>query len=78
MLCRIAVKLHILVVQALVVVVAFGGGNIGSHGALYKVDVLLFLTIVVGAVCHDGVKPLEVGFDIKLYILRHCTDRCEQ
>lgn len=64
-------------VHTLVEIVTFGRCDVSPGRALYKVDVLLFLTVVVGAVCHDGVKPLKVGFDIKLYILRHCTDRCE-
>lgn len=66
-----------LVVQALEIVVAFHRGGISPHGALYEVDILLFLTVVVGAVDHDGVKSLQVGFDIELRLLRHACYRNE-
>ena len=78
MLCRIAVKLHVLVVQALIVVVAFHRGDISSHGALYEVDVLLFLMVVVSTISNYGVEPLQVGFNIKIRILCNRTNRCEE
>ena len=71
MLGRIAVKLHILVVQSLVEVVSLCWCYKVARTSLDIVDVMHLLCIVFMAVCHNGVKTVQIGFYVKLHILCH-------